>query len=263
MTTTIERITAIIDEATADERAKVLDLERRLSGAYAEIVEEKSRAHDVAADLSKQLDNALTQVAVLLGERVNLHRQLVSVVENPTEITTPFGVLPCDAGGMRRLLDEIVKLNDDRVALGVERDAALTANARFCRDAHQAHAIDPRVLAVFVDPPADPQPGKLLVSRLDEHDVKTFNEVIQVWPNQYVGFLVDKPVAPTPHTWCIVGTRRDHVEVWGGKLGWNTIGALAYADKRDADAELSRLGRPALIDDVHVTTMAEWRRVMP
>lgn len=140
---------------------------------------------------------------MLLDERDNLRRQLVSVVENPTQITTPFGVLPCDASGMRRLLDEMDHM----------REQMTSTMAAIEVDLHHAGAHVPT--AVFCD------------------------------------------------FWCIVGTRRGDVEVWGGKLGWNTIGALAYADKRDADAELTRLGRPALIDDVHVTTLSEWRRVMP
>lgn len=205
--TTIERITAalktILDDDRRADRERIAELERdnatltiqvdAIHEKCATLAEERNsltiennREHADVVDLNKQLDNALKQVAVLLEERESLRRQLVSVVENPTEMTTPFGVLPCDASGMRRLIDEIANLIESP-----------TWHAAFCD-----------------------------------------------W-------------------WCIVGTRRDdRVEVWGGKLGWNTIGALAYADKRDADAELKRLGRPALLDDVHVTTLSEWRRVM-
>lgn len=47
MTTPIERITAILDEATADERAKALDLERRLSSAYADLVSKDAALTDL------------------------------------------------------------------------------------------------------------------------------------------------------------------------------------------------------------------------
>lgn len=95
MTTTIEQITAIIDEATADERAKVLDLERRLSNAYADLVAKKEALTNVTRDLRdltverRDEVNALNEkIGELRVERDIACAQLAKIQGTPVDEAT-------------------------------------------------------------------------------------------------------------------------------------------------------------------------------
>lgn len=88
------------DEAVADDHT------RRINGMVEEL---------------RQRDETITELAV---ERDQLHRQMVSFVENPSQISTPFGLLDINSNGMRRLLDEITKLRDERDHIKAQFDTA-------------------------------------------------------------------------------------------------------------------------------------------
>lgn len=134
---------------------------------------------------SAEIQRLTEKCAALVVERDQMHRQLVSLVEAPAQISTPFGLLPINSAGMRRLIDEFVKV----------RDLYLGINAA-------AHSETP---TLSIDPDmSDPQPGKLLVVRLDADDVgRAWVPLGEVdgdgrstqnfWPEQRVGFLVETP----------------------------------------------------------------------
>lgn len=125
-----------------------------------------------------QIDELTEKCAALVVERDQLRRQMVSFVEDPAQISTPFGLLPINSAGMRRLLDEIVTLREARDATPLRIDTDMS----------------------------DPQPGKLLVVRLDADDVGRGwvelgdlaengrgKDTQNFWPEQRVGFLVETP----------------------------------------------------------------------
>lgn len=129
MTTTIEQITAIIDEATADERAKVLDLERRLSNAYADLVSKKEALTNVTRDLrdltveNNQQRAEVAHLGKLNAEQDEQIRALRDMLARATPATD-------DAALIVALRKDKADLNEKIGELRVERDIACAQLAK-------------------------------------------------------------------------------------------------------------------------------------
>lgn len=138
MTTTIERITAIIDEATADERAKVLDLERRLSNAYRDITELKQHnAGDVYPEPPQD-------IADLAAAHDALARRWKEQHDIDAQRLERLGALVDTAREMIRERDGIVDRRDCRISGMIEelrrRDVIVTDLNKQLDDAHVENA---------------------------------------------------------------------------------------------------------------------------
>lgn len=86
MTTTIERIAAILDEDTATSRATIADMERRLSNAFREIVELKQAYGVTDADevdhLNKHIKSVETELARLIEQSANKTREMEATIDD-------------------------------------------------------------------------------------------------------------------------------------------------------------------------------------
>lgn len=150
MTTTIERITAIIDEATADERAKVLDLERRLSNAYADLVskdaalaeagnslhlmrakrDEMARERNDLTVENNQQRAEVTHLGKLNAEQDEQIRALRDMLARATPATDDAALIVALRKDKADLKETIAALNIDRDNLMAEvakRDATIAA----------------------------------------------------------------------------------------------------------------------------------------
>lgn len=252
------------------------------------------RTEKAQREANKQIDALNEKCAALVVERDQLRRQMVSFVEDPAQISTPFGLLPINSAGMRRLLDEIVELRDERdhikaqfaEAFGEQRERAfdkmakpldLTEMARVLDECGVAKPgrYDNSTLRIDTDM-SDPQPGKLLVVRLDADDVGRAwvplgemsdrgRETQNFWPEQRVGFLVETPAVEEQGPW-VVYDDPDNLQInpCMGRHGWGKVseGIGPFDARSDAVAALNGWVMGGYSKAPRIITLAEARAIV-
>jgi hypothetical protein len=113
--------TEALEEIARKMRRDILDGTAPLDGVWwwTDDVKMADRIAHVLLDYSD--DEALT-IDNLNRQLDEAHAQMVSLIKDPPQISTPYGLLPCDSSGMRRLLDENSKLRETNLNLIGDRN---------------------------------------------------------------------------------------------------------------------------------------------
>jgi hypothetical protein len=188
MTTTIERIAAILDEDSATSRATIADMERRLSNAYREITELKASRESPDCPRGGCATVGFHAVDECTGP----------AVEPPAE--DDMAAMVDIIADLNKQLDEAHAENARLVLQVAEVEAREEKNivdmqATIRTLSKQPHSPEPYRINRNL---SHPQAGKLLVVRLDRYDVDNLRAEYDVstTKSQWVGWLEDAHTVP-------------------------------------------------------------------